>query len=214
MKFTLQLSDSSREIEKNIFATLKTILEQALNSSIRDLSDKIKDIVKKALQTEPEYNSLKSGELRYNFGISDPSSVDIVIDKLVDTIEINTKPIKVTTKGIYGGYTINMINSQDFGGVLNIDAAMVVDEKGGYRLPWLEWLLLRNNEFIVKNYEVQLGPNSASRTGNAIMVRSNDSWRVPPTFAGSKESNWTTRALEKIDREIIMAMENTLVSKL
>jgi hypothetical protein len=214
MKFTLQLLESSREIEKNILSTLKILLEQAIDSSIRDLSDNIKDIVKAALQSEPEYGSLKSGELRYNFGISDPSNIDVVISKLVDTIEIEIKPIKITSKGLSGGYTINMMNSQDFGGVLNIDASMVVDEKGGYKLPWLEWLLLRNNEFIVKDYEVQLGPNSSSRTGNAIMVRSNNSWRVPPAFAGSQESNWTTRALEKVDREIIMAMENTLVSKL
>jgi len=214
MKFTLQLLESSREIEKNILSTLKILLEQAIDSSIRDLSDNIKDIVKAALQSEPEYSSLKSGELRYNFGISDPSNIDVVIAKLVDTIEIEIKPIKITSKGLSGGYTINMMNSQDFGGVLNIDASMVVDEKGGYKLPWLEWLLLRNNEFIVKDYEVQLGPNSSSRTGNAIMVRSNNSWRVPPAFAGSQESNWTTRALEKVDREIIMAMENTLVSKL
>lgn len=214
MKFKLDLIDSSREIEKNILLALQTTLEQAINNSIRDLSDKVKDIVKKALQSEPEYSSLKSGELRYNFGISDSSNVDIVVEKLVDTLEIEIKPIKITQKGISGGYTINMINSQDFGGVLSIDAAMVVDDKGGYRLPWLEWLLLRNNEFIVKNYEIKLGPNPASRTGNAIMVQSNDSWRVPPAFAGSKDSNWTTRALEKVDKEIIMAMENTLVSKL
>lgn len=214
MKFSLKLIESSLEIEKNILSTLKILLEQAITSSVRELSDKVQDIAKKALQSEPEYGSLKNGELRYNFGISDPSNVDVVIEKLVNTIEIEIKPIKITPKGISGGYTINMMNSQDFGGVLNIDAAMVVDDKGGYKLPWLEWLLLRNNEFIVKNYEVQLGPNSSSRTGNAIMVKSNDSWRVPPAFAGSKESNWTTRALEKVDKEIIMTMENTLVSKL
>jgi hypothetical protein len=214
MKFTLKLVDSSSQIEKNILSTLKTILEQAIGDSIRETSDKVKDIVKKALQTEPEYGSLKNGELRYNFGISDTSNVDIVIDKLVDTLQIEIKPIKNSSKGLSGGYEINMINSQDFGGVLDTDAAMVVDEKGGYKLPWLEWLLLRNNEFIIKNYEIQLGPNPASRTGNAIMVESNDSWRVPPSFAGSKENNWITRALEKVDKEIVLAMENTLVSKL
>jgi hypothetical protein len=214
MKFTLKLVDSSSQIEKNILSTLKTILEQAIGDSIRETSDKVKDIVKKALQTEPEYGSLKNGELRYNFGISDTSNVDIVIDKLVDTLQIEIKPIKNGPKGLSGGYEINMINSQDFGGVLNTDAAMVVDEKGGYKLPWLEWLLLRNNEFIIKNYEIQLGPNPASRTGNAIMVESNDSWRVPPAFAGSQENNWITRALEKVDKEIVLVMENTLVSKL
>lgn len=214
MKFTLQLVDSSSEIQKNILATLTKILDQAIRESIKETSEKVKDIVKRALQTEPEYSSLKNGELRYNFGISDASNVDIVIDKLVDTLQISVKSIQNGPKGLSGGYEINMINSQDFGGVLNTDAAMVVDEKGGYKLPWLEWLLLRNNEFIIKNYEIQLGPNPASRTGNAIMVKSNDSWRVPPAFAGSQENNWITRALEKVDKEIVMAMENTLVSKL
>ena len=81
MKFTLQLVDSSNTIQKNILSALTTILDQAIKDSIKETSDKVKDIVKKALQTEPEYSSLKNGELRYNFGISDTSNVDIVIDK-------------------------------------------------------------------------------------------------------------------------------------
>jgi hypothetical protein len=34
------------------------------------------------------------------------------------------------------------------------------------------------------------------------MVSSNNSWRVPPQFAGSQASNWTTRAIERVDKQI------------
>lgn len=214
MKFSLTLLDSTNEIQKNILIALQNILEKAINSSIREVSENIKDIVERALKSQPEYNSLINGELRYHFGISDTSNVDIVISQLINTLKVEIKPITLTPRGLGGGYVINMINSQDFGGVLSSDASFVVDSKGGYKLPWLEWLLLRNNEYIVKNYDIKLGPNPYSRSGGAVMVASNSSWRVPPEFAGSKNSNWITRALENVDAEIIKTMETTLVSQL
>ena len=85
---------------------------------------------------------------------------------------------------------------------ITTEAAQVIDTKRGYSLPWLEWLLLKNNKVIVNNYDVKLGPNINSRTGNAIMVSSNNNWRVPPQFAGSQASNWTTRAIERVDKQI------------
>ena len=69
-------------------------------------------------------------------------------------------------------------------------------------MPWLEWLLLKGNQIIVRNYEVKIGSNSRSRSGDAIMISSSENWRVPPEFIGTNTNNWTTRALSKIEDEL------------
>lgn len=42
-----------------------------------------------------------------------------------------------------------MMKSDDLGGVIYDDIANVTDNQG-QSLPWLEWLLLRNNQAIIK----------------------------------------------------------------
>jgi hypothetical protein len=81
------------------------------------------------------------------------------------------------------------------------DQFSVITEKG-QQLPWLKWLLFEGTSSIVKDYDVKFGPNTKSRTGEAIMVQTNRSWRVPPEFAGTIADNWFTRAIDSIDDSI------------
>lgn len=214
IKFNLQLLDSAPSMRKSILEALSELVNSTIKKSIPELSNQIKEIARSAIKSEPEYFSLVNGELRYHFGIANISNVDTVVDKLVDTLKININPIKISPVGLSGGFSITMLNSNTFDGVLDSDEAQVKDLDGGYSLPWLQWLLIRGNEIIVKNYEVKMGPNKYSRTGNAIMVASQDSWRVPPAFVGSKENNWITRSLEKVDKDIISTIEKVVVANI
>jgi hypothetical protein len=83
---------------------------------------------------------------------------------------------------------------------------LVIDGERGYSLPWLEWLLFRGGEIIVRNFEVEYGTNPRSRSGDAIMISSNKNWRVPAQFAGTIGNNWTTRAISSIEDKIIELM--------
>lgn len=203
MKFSVSLLESDQQVRTLILDELSKRLSSGLQKSIGPLTRAIKTIVLNALQSQPEYQSLMSGQLRKEFGISNTNNVNIVIENLVNTLSITTSPIKITNAGLSGGITINMIPSDNFGGALNDQSANVVDEDRGYSLPWLEWLLLKGTDIIVRNYEVKFGSNPNSRSGDAIMVTSSKNWRVPPEFVGTQRNNWTTRAIESAEEDLI-----------
>ena len=83
------------------------------------------------------------------------------------------------------------------------DALKQFKQYKGTDLNWLEWLLLFGNKTIIRDYVVEFGDNPRSRTGRAVMkgVKSGK-WGVPPEFAGTKNNNWITRAIESADSEI------------
>lgn len=210
MKYSLTLLDTSSEIRNNIFNSIKPLLDKAIDKTINKLRPLLVDLIRSALISEPEYSSLISGTLRSELGIADTSNVDAAVNNIANSIVINKKSISVNNLGFTGGIELNLINNQDFGGALNDASAFVNDTERGYSLPWLEWLLLKGNAIIIKNYEVKFGPSPKSRSGDALMIQSSSSWRVPPEFAGTIKDNWTTRALNRIDNKIINLIQTTL----
>jgi hypothetical protein len=211
MKYSISLLESDKDIRGAILNALASDLSKTISKSISSISTKIKLLVKNALQNEPEYQSLKNGQLRREFGIENTNNVDVVIAKLIDTLVIDTKAITINSQGLSGGLRITMMPS-NFSGVVGSEESVVVDNIRGYSLPWLEWLLLKGSQIIVKDYEVKVGSNPYSRSGDAIMVSSSKNWRVPPEFAGTVTDNWTTRALSTIDDEISKIIQQTIES--
>lgn len=211
MRYNLQLLESNSEISKSILEAMQQHLSRALRRVPSLVSPDIKDIVATALRAEPEYQSLISGQLRLEMGIAETGNVDIIIDKLVNTLEITYNPVVYRGKSLSGGFTLTMMKSDDLGGVIADEAAFVTDGLRGYSLPWLEWLLLRGNNTIVNNYSVRFGANNKSRTGSAIMVSSSSGWRVPPQFVGTAQSNWTTRAISACEDSIVKTIEQAVI---
>ena len=202
MNISINLLESDSEIRRAILQQIREVMRGAIRKSLPVITDQVKNSVREALRREPEYNSLVSGKLKAEFGMPSSADVDIVVNALVETINVQNNPLKITNLGISGGITITMMKSDDLDGVINIASAYVSDYNRGYSLPWLEWLLLRSNQTIVKNYEVKMGNNPYSRSGMALMVKSNKNWRVPPEYAGSQSNNWTTRAVSTAEDEI------------
>lgn len=213
MKLNLTLLESNSQISAAIMKGVADTINVAINKSKNTIISSIKNLVTEALRQEPEYASLMSGKLKADLGIPDSSVVESIINALVNTINLRDVPLKVSNNGIRGGFIITMIPSNDFGGVISQNISMVQDDKG-YSLPWLEWLLLRNNEPIVKKYEVKYGSSPYSRSGLGIMVPSDKNWRVPPEFAGSANDNWTTRAISRIDQDIYNVIRTNIEKNL
>lgn len=209
MKFSLSLLESDDQIKTMVFKSIIDKLSIVIDKSLSPITDGIKNIVKEALKQEPEYTSLVSGKLKAELGIPDSSVVDLVVDSLVNTLQVTKQPLTSSNIGIKGGFVMTMMKSDDLGGVIYSSISSVVDAKG-YSLPWLEWLLLRSNAPIVKNYSVKYGPSPYSRSGMAIMVPSKDSWRVPPEFVGSQSDNWTTRAISNTEKSVYSLIQNTI----
>lgn len=214
MNLTVELLESNSDIAKLILNQIKDIIQQAINKALPKITNEIKATVDEALRNQPEYTSLMSGKLKAELGIPDSSVVDRVIQALVDTLIVTNNGVKTSSSGISGGFKLTMIKSDDIGGVINIDEASVVDDKG-YSLPWLEWLLLKGNQTIVKNYSVKYTSSTRSRSGLAIMQPDGSfNWRVPSEFSGSQQNNWTTRAIDSIEKEIYQIMTSNIEKNL
>jgi hypothetical protein len=213
MKFSLRLLETDNQIAKLIMDELKIILDKAISKALPTISSQIKILVSESLRNQPEYSSLMTGTLKAELGIADATSINSVIDALIETLSVQKNAITVTNKGLSGGFVLTMMKSDDLNGVIYADIASVKDTSG-YSLPWLEWLLLKGNEILVKNYEVSYFPSPYSRSGMAIMIPSSSSWRVPPQFAGTENDNWTTRAINSVEDSVYKIIQENIEKNL
>lgn len=209
MKFSCKLLNSDSYIRQNILQILATNVNDVLKKSIVPIESQIKILIKDSLFNQPEYLSLinNAGDLRLNFGIPDVSVVDRAISTFAGSSSFNYKPVKISTVGLVGGFTLQFI-PQSSVEAASAESAVITNK--GQSLPWLSWLLYEGTSPIVRDYDIQFGPNPYSRTGGAIMVPSKKNWRVPPAYAGTISNNWITRAIEDKDNDIYKIIENTI----
>lgn len=202
MKLILKLIDNNADISNKILQALLYDVTKYMENGISLVKNQLPLIIRQSIINSPEYSSLLNGELRYEFGIPDPGAkLAGLLDIWCDNIKYSyMKPTIVSNKikAIFSANTIRI----DYADVLYTDYALVIDSTRGYSLPWLEWLLLEGNKTIIDKYEVIIGPNQYSRTGNALMKPSNRSWKVPSTYAGTASDNWITRAIDSVTDDI------------
>lgn len=197
----ITIVETNAQIENKILRALKPELNKYLEKVFNKAKSKIVNAVVKAIKSMPEYQSLLSGDLKYEFGLPDSDSRIENILNFWKNITADFKKVSINGNKLSGGFTISMIDS-DYSDVINSSAAVFTTEKGT-DLNWLEWLLLFGNKTIIRDYVVEFGPNPRSRTGRAVMkgVQSGK-WSVPTEFSGTKNNNWITRAIESADSEI------------
>lgn len=202
MRLSLKLIDNNNDIGNKILQALLYDITKYMENGIALVKNQLPLIIRQSIVNSPEYSSLLNGELRYEFGIPDPGvKLAGLLDIWCDNIKYSyMKPIIVSNKikAIFSANTIRI----DYADVLYTDYALVIDSTRGYNLPWLEWLLLEGNKTIIDKYEVIIGPNQYSRTGNALMKPSNRSWKVPSSYAGTASDNWITRAIDSVTDDI------------
>lgn len=201
MNTSLKILESDAQITSSILKALKPQVDDFLKKRIPKIEVSLRQMISDMLKNEPEYESLSSGRLKYEFGLPNEVSIDSIVDILSNTVNIETTQSIINSRGISIKLNLTAL-SKDGEPAISSSDAFVIDTKGGYALPWLEWLLFRGTQPIVKNYSVRLGQNPFSRSGMAIMVESNKNWRVPSEFAGSINNNWISRAIDKNEDKI------------
>jgi hypothetical protein len=209
MKLTCKVLESNADITKFILEDIKKQIDIAINKSIPSISQEIKNLVAEALRSQPEYASLMTGTLKAEFGIFSSSSIQSVINGLIETLQVTKDSIKISNNGLSGGFKLTMMKSDDLNGLIYADFASVIDDDG-YVLPWLQWLLLEGQSIIVKNYEVLYTKSASSRSGMALMQPSKSSWKVPAQFSGTEKNNWTTRAINSIEDNIYAIIQKNI----
>jgi hypothetical protein len=202
MRLSLKIIENNADISNKILQALLADVTKYMDNGISTIKNQLPQIIRQGIVSAPEYQSLLSGELRYEFGIADPGpKLAGLIDIWANNISYSQmKPTIVNNKikAIFSANTIRI----DYADVLYTDYALVIDATRGYSLPWLEWLLLEGSKTIIDNYEVILGPNRFSRTGNALMKSSNQSWKVPSAYSGTASDNWITRSIDSVSDDI------------
>jgi len=214
IKFQLDLIEKVPEIRDAILDSLVLYLEPAFRRSIPIIRRRIVDFAIDKIKSEPEYPSLLNGKLKYEFGIPNPDNVvSDILEIWANNISINYQPVVKRGSHIVAYVQIDMIK-QDFEDVLSSSSAIVHDNMSGISLPWLQWLLLDGSKILVRNHKVRIGPNRRSRTGMALMVGSKENWKVPSEFAGTKNNNWVTRAIQSMNDEIPTIIEEEIVRQI
>ena len=188
MKFSVDVLETQSEISTAILTAMIDPITKQIKNGAKELKRKIPLIIETAIKSQPEYNSLISGQLKDEFGLAGAAQK---IDSLINIwqkIEIDIQQPRIKGKQITGGITINAIRS-DYSDVLNLPAALQTTKKG-QNLPWLDWLLIQGDKVIIKEYDLVVGKG---RAGNTIMRRNvAGKWSVPSSFAGTPNNNWIT----------------------
>ncbi len=188
-----KLLTSSTDFKNYILKTISETVNKNLFSKLTPVEGTISDIVLFSIKAQPEYSSLKSGELRNRFGIKSAAQVDEVLAAL-DDIDVKVDKARVSGGEITAEITVNMIKS-DFAS-LGIAAGSYVSE-GGSQIDWLNWLLYEGNNSVVIGYKYKPVVSPKSRTGKGIMIKGEGNiFRVPPEFAGTADDNWITRGVD------------------
>lgn len=202
MQLNLKLIANNQSIGKEILITLLPDIIDYMNNVIKYIKINLPEVVRNAIVSTPEYQSLVGGQLQFELGIPDVNQkisglLNIWMNNMVYEYQIP----RIANNKIISNFSVGMIRV-DFDDVIYSEYATIRDVKG-YSLPWLEWLLMEGNTILVPAHEVLFGPSSYSRTGNAIMRKNkNRNWKVPAQYAGTLNDNWITRALDSAESDI------------
>jgi len=130
--------ESTSAIAKKINQGLANIFNKRLSTQSNTILREIRPLVSSALMSSKEIQSLSSGRLRVDFGLtSDPSGA--IVNAVVASLDIDIQKATGTAAGIKGGLLITM-QPIDYNNLFSLSVAEQITEKG-VSLPWLQWLL-------------------------------------------------------------------------
>jgi hypothetical protein len=207
IKGNIKILDSDAVIQKNLLDSMQSALKLLFNKARPKIESDVKAVIVDALSVCPEILSLKSGKLKYDFGLSSDPADDIIY-AVANSTYVSFRNFSLKLNGTSVAFNI-FIQPSDFQNLLSLDLASVTTEKGE-SLPWLSWLLTAGDAIIIDSYSVKYDTaNPKSRSGGAIMIP-NGFFKVDSSFSGTEDDNFITRALNRYQNRIIESVEKNL----
>lgn len=208
MKLSARFAVSASQMNNDILNAFLPEIKKEFSLGVSIVKQQLPSIIKDSILRSPTYDSLVSGDLKFEFGIPDATiKVAELINVWLSGIVYDIKLPSVSGYGIKASFAARAVKA-DFSDVLGSNAAFVHDNIGSYDLPWLQWLLLDGGAIIVPGYSVTYLPSHRSRTGNAIMTPGGN-WGVASQFKGTINNNWITEAIEASNSELNLLLERT-----
>lgn len=178
------------KVRRDMMVALVKDINKNLLRSVPKIKNAISPIIFEAVFNCPEMASVRGGVLKLDFGILKDNTFDIA-EAVSRTISIRFNRFVYRDNSISGGITVQ-IQPTDYLNLLNLSGSVVITEKG-VPLPWLDWLLNYGDSIIIVGFGVKY--TDGGRTGGAVMSRGESVFRVDPTYSGSVNDNFITRAL-------------------
>lgn len=191
-----------QSINKKILQALQQEAKTVIQKNYGKLRNAIKPIIIDSIYDCPEMESVRSGKLKYDFGIeTDPTL--IIAWSVADSMRLSYSysPSYVFNFQI----TVQPINDNT---LLSLPQSFVKLGDGG-EIPWLEWLLKKGSKIIMLDFGVLY--KQAGRTGGAIMVKNISPFMVDPNYSGTDDDNFISRALSKNINKIQQTAWQTLL---
>lgn len=189
---------ASIESYKNIRSKLPSI-EQASRL-------KISSLIASSLARSETVQSLLSGSLKDDFGLSG-SVVQTTINNIVKYLANNLTLIISQAKKNRAAYTISvqLLKPGDIETIVGLPLGNFQSRGGS--VDWLEWLTTRGSQVILGDYFIYPYAKGNTRSGGtSIMqkiVSSGTAFRVDPQYAGTVNDNFIRNAILDIEDEII-----------
>lgn len=226
----MRIAESNSEIAEMILAAFMKQIEDILESKFQIIETRIRAENVRLWQNTETYDSLLNGDLNHEFGFKKGTAkkkVDTILEEISKSLIVRPRKFrKKSTEKI--GLDIRVLNKNIKSRIFDLEEAQNETDKdmtsafsndfaafsGGAgisgdtnptkTLPWLHWLLVRGNRFIIFNYRYEDVTSPRSRSGKGLMIPDEgENWRVPPEFSGTKNSHWLIRALQQERKYLI-----------
>ena len=199
---TLKLTTTDKQFGAQVFSLLAKKIDPVILKAVAPIELRITNLIKQRLLSDPVLDSMKNGQLALDFGLS-PAVASRAISEMVEAIDRS-----VTVNVLRGG----KIFSAGFSGLrIFLDPVGPIEDipsgsydSNGHNIEWMDWLLNRGSQVVVSGFESVYALNTisdptavsyagGSRSGLGFMIKSGNSFRVDPRYAGTSNDNFLTR---------------------
>ena len=193
------------KFEHDFLIAIKNHINKAITQIGNGPTSKIQGLIRYAITSQPEWQSLRDGKLQQDFGLPDGHNIDSLLSIWANEFVLKVTPCKIFSGQITGNVSLSLIEDTYSAALSN--TVSEIQSKGG-TVFWLQWLLLAGNNVLVKDYSVVYNLNSISkkysRSGEALMkFKSGETFKVDARFAGTDDDNFITRGLKNIENDIM-----------
>jgi len=213
MTFSIRILESDPVIKGRIIRAMAKELNNVFARSKGSIAREIRKLTETLISMSPEIQSLQGGELQGAFGLrrgSEEGVVNSIIRAITESVVVETIPVaaaRSTSGRIRGGIKI-YVQPNDFANLLSLPEGYTFYGTGGENsIPWLEWLLTLGDRILIGDYRFEASDKGRSGLGTMLP---RGVFRVPPSYSGTEDNNFITRAFEKKDKQIAAAINKGL----
>lgn len=205
LNYKVKLVGGEQNLKRELNRAILEELTSVLGGAFRSVESTIQQNFRNAMKGEIEYLSLMGHgleSLKGHFGIANTQDVEDVVTAVSSIIRVNVGKTRMLKGEVKTSFGIGLENIRTIvEGLIDVGLGGHLTEKGE-EIPWIDWLILRGNQIIIREYDVLFKPG-AGRSHQAIMVGGRKKrWRVPPMFQGTANNNWITRSLLVMEKDV------------